>query len=179
MKVTSTKLAGVVVIEPDVFGDERGFFLESFHQKRYEELAGIRERFVQDNQSRSTRGVLRGLHFQKTRPQGKLVRVTQGEVFDVAVDIDPVSETFRQWTGVHLSGENFRQFYVPPGYAHGFLVLSESADFHYKCTEFYDPADEAGIIWNDPEIGIDWPVDTPVLSEKDAGLPTLGEFVNA
>jgi dTDP-4-dehydrorhamnose 3,5-epimerase len=176
MKVTTTKLPGVIVIEPRVFGDQRGFFFESFHATRYREVAGIDESFVQDNHSRSVRGVLRGLHFQKTRPQGKLVRVSLGEVFDVAVDIDPASATFRQWVGVHLSAQNNLQMYVPPGYAHGFLTLSPSADFQYKCTEFYDPADEAGIIWNDPEIGIVWPITDIVLSEKDARHPRLEDY---
>ena len=178
MKVTATKLAGVVIIEPDVFGDERGFFLESYHEEKYQTEVGIEDRFVQDNHSRSSKGVLRGLHFQKTKPQGKLVRVTDGEVFDVAVDINPTSQTFKQWVGVTLSGTNHTQFYVPPGYAHGFLVLSDSADFQYKCTEFYYPEDDAGIIWNDSEIGIEWPIDIePLVSEKDAKLPTIDEYI--
>lgn len=172
MNVITTKLKGVLIIEPDVFGDHRGFFLESYNQQRYKE-AGIQETFVQDNHSRSGKGVLRGLHFQKTKPQGKLVRVSVGEVFDVAVDINPDSETFTQWVGANLSSENHTQFYVPPGYAHGFVVLSETADFQYKCTDFYDPADEAGIAWDDPSINIQWPVSDPILSEKDLNLPTL------
>jgi|TARA_B110000238_G_C16091481_1_gene424025 dTDP-4-dehydrorhamnose 3,5-epimerase len=177
MKVTATKLAGVVIIEPDVFGDERGFFLESYHEEKYQTEVGIEDRFVQDNHSRSSKGVLRGLHFQKTKPQGKLVRVTDGEVFDVAVDINPTSQTFKQWVGVTLSGTNHTQFYVPPGYAHGFLVLSDSADFQYKCTEFYYPEDDAGVIWNDSEIGIEWPMDIePLVSAKDAKLPTVAEY---
>ena len=172
MNVIETKLKGVVIIEPAVFGDHRGFFLESYNQQRYEE-AGIHESFVQDNHSRSARGVLRGLHFQRTKPQGKLVRVTHGEVFDVAVDINPDSATYAQWVGVNLSSENHTQLYVPPGYAHGFVVLSESADFQYKCTEFYDPTDEAGILWSDNQLNINWPIASPRLSDKDSRLPTL------
>ena len=178
MKVTETDLPGAVIIEPDVFGDERGFFKETYHQDRYRIEAGIEESFVQDNYSRSTAGVLRGLHFQKTKPQGKLVSVSQGAVFDVAVDIDPDSATFKQWVGVHLSGENHIQFYVPPGYAHGFLVLSEVADFQYKCTELYNPDDEGGIHWNDKEIAIQWPTSEQLLvSQKDAALPTLSDYL--
>ena len=178
MKVTETDLPGAVIIEPDVFGDERGFFKETYHQDRYRIEAGIEESFVQDNYSRSTAGVLRGLHFQKTKPQGKLVSVSQGAVFDVAVDIDPDSATFKQWVGVHLSGENHIQFYVPPGYAHGFLVLSEVADFQYKCTELYNPGDEGGIHWDDKEIAIQWPTsDQLLVSQKDAALPTLSDYL--
>ena len=178
MKVTKTELPGAVIIEPNVFGDDRGFFKETYHQDRYRIEAGIEESFVQDNYSRSTAGVLRGLHFQKTKPQGKLVSVSQGAVFDVAVDIDPDSATFKQWVGVHLSGENHIQFYVPPGYAHGFLVLSEVADFQYKCTELYNPDDEGGIHWNDKEIAIQWPTSEQLLvSQKDAVLPTLSDYL--
>ena len=178
MKVTKTELPGAVIIEPNVFGDERGFFKETYHQDRYRIEAGIEESFVQDNYSRSTAGVLRGLHFQKTKPQGKLVSVSQGAVFDVAVDIDPDSATFKQWVGVHLSGENHIQFYVPPGYAHGFLVLSEIADFQYKCTELYNPDDEGGIHWDDKEIAIQWPTSEQLLvSQKDAALPTLSDYL--
>lgn len=178
MKVTETDLPGAVIIEPDVFGDERGFFKETYHQDRYRIETGIEESFVQDNYSRSTAGVLRGLHFQKTKPQGKLVSVSQGAVFDVAVDIDPDSATFKQWVGVHLSGKNHIQFYVPPGYAHGFLVLSEVADFQYKCTELYNPDDEGGIHWDDKEIAIQWPTSEQLLvSQKDAALPTLSEYL--
>jgi len=178
MKVTETDLQGAVIIEPDVFGDKRGFFKETYHQDRYRIEAGIEESFVQDNYSRSTAGVLRGLHFQKTKPQGKLVSVSQGAVFDVAVDIDPDSATFKQWVGVHLSGENHIQFYVPPGYAHGFLVLSEVADFQYKCTELYNPGDEGGIHWDDKEIAIQWPTsDQLLVSQKDAALPTLSDYL--
>jgi dTDP-4-dehydrorhamnose 3,5-epimerase len=178
MKVTKTELPGAVIIEPNVFGDDRGFFKETYHQDRYRIEAGIEESFVQDNYSRSTAGVLRGLHFQKTKPQGKLVSVSQGAVFDVAVDIDPDSATFKQWVGVHLSGENHIQFYVPPGYAHGFLVLSEIADFQYKCTELYNPDDEGGIHWDDKEIAIQWPTSEQLLvSQKDAALPTLSDYL--
>lgn len=176
MNVIKTKLPGVVIIEPKVFGDHRGFFLESFQKERYRDEAGIELEFVQDNHSRSSYGVLRGLHFQKTRPQGKLVRVVSGEVLDVALDINPASPTFGQHEAVVLSAGNHRQFWVPPGYAHGFVVLSESADFEYKCTDYYDPSDEGGIIWNDPEVGIDWKVESPKLSDKDLKLPTLSQY---
>lgn len=168
MKVTATNVDGAVIIEPKVFGDERGFFLETFHAERYKELAGIDLDFVQDNHSRSGKGVLRGLHFQKTKPQGKLVRVVRGEVFDVAVDIRKGSPSFGKWAGVTLSEENKKQFWVPPGLAHGFVTLSDVVDFEYKCTDYYDPSDESCLMWNDPEIGIEWPLDAPKLSEKDA-----------
>ena len=172
MNVVKTSLPGCVIIEPKVFGDERGFFLETFNASRYADLVGISLPFVQDNHSRSSKGVLRGLHFQKTKPQGKLVRVARGEVFDVAVDIRSGSSTFGQWEGVILSEENKKQFWVPPGFAHGFVVLSDVADFEYKCTDYYDPSDEGSILWSDPYLGIDWPVENPVLSDKDinAGL---------
>lgn len=176
MNVIETALPGVVIIEPKVFGDERGFFLETFQKNRYLDLAGIDLDFVQDNHSRSTRGVLRGLHFQKTKPQGKLVRVVTGEVYDVAVDIDPKSETYGQYEGVVLNEQNKRQFWVPPGYAHGFLVISETADFEYKCTDYYDPTDEGALLWNDSEVGIDWPIKNPQLSAKDQAAPTLKEL---
>ena len=176
MNVVETALPGVLIIEPDVFGDERGFFLETFQVERYREAAGITLPFVQDNHSRSRRGVLRGLHAQQTRPQGKLVRVARGEVFDVAVDIDPGSATFGVWAGATLSDRNHRQFWVPPGYAHGFVVLSEEADFEYKCTDFYFPDDEIGLIWNDPHVGIDWPLAEPTLSQKDLKWPSLAEL---
>jgi dTDP-4-dehydrorhamnose 3,5-epimerase len=179
MKVAETRLPGVLIIEPKILGDHRGFFQETFHRQRYDELAGIRYTFVQDNHSRSRRGVLRGLHFQTRRPQGKLVRVARGEVFDVVADIDPKSATFRQWVGVTLSDENGRQMWIPPGYAHGFLTLSDVADFEYKCTDFYDAGAEAGVIWNDPELAIAWPHDDPIVSAKDSKLPTLAEFTRA
>jgi len=172
MNVIKTKLEGVLVIEPRVFGDERGFFYETFHVKRYKEV-GIKEEFVQDNRSRSAGGVLRGLHFQKTKPQGKLVTVTQGEVFDVALDLRPDSATFGQYEAIMLTGDNKIQFYIPPGFAHGFCVLSDSADFQYKCTDFYDPSDEGGLICNDTSVNIDWPIKNPILSEKDKILPSL------
>lgn len=176
MEVIQTKLADCVIIKPKVFGDDRGFFLESYHQERYLEVAGIKEIFVQDNRSRSTKNVLRGLHFQKTKPQGKLVTVTSGEVFDVAVDLRPKSETFGHYEAVVLSGDNKLQFYVPPGFAHGFCVLSESADFQYKCTDYYDPNDESGLLWNDPIINIQWPLEAPLLSGKDKMQPLLSEI---
>jgi dTDP-4-dehydrorhamnose 3,5-epimerase len=166
MKVLPTELPGVVVIEPDVHRDGRGFFLETYHAQKYRE-AGISATFVQDNHSRSTRGTLRGLHAQRRHPQGKLVRVIHGEVWDVAVDIRRGSPTFLRWVGIALSAENFRQCYVPPGFAHGFVVTSAAAEFEYKCTDLYDPADELRILWNDPAIGITWPIADPVLSEKD------------
>ncbi len=176
MNVIETALAGVVIIEPRVFGDDRGFFLETFSQQRYLESAGIQLPFVQDNHSRSTKGVLRGLHFQKTKPQGKLVRVVMGEVYDVVVDINPKSPTYGQYEGEILSEQNKRQLWVPPGYAHGFVVLSEVADFEYKCTDYYDPSDEGGVLWNDPDIAIPWPIDNVSLSEKDAILPCLKDL---
>lgn len=167
MQVTDTKIDGVKIIQPKVFGDARGFFLETFEKKRYQEMLNIDLDFVQDNHSRSSKGVLRGLHFQKVNPQGKLVRVVRGEVFDVAVDIRPDSPTYGAWEGVLLSEENKTQFWVPPGLAHGFVVLSDTADFEYKCTDYYNPAHESCLLWNDPEVGIEWPIDNPLLSEKD------------
>ncbi len=176
MKVIETQLPGARIIEPRVHGDSRGFFVETFQAERYRQEAGIDLPFVQDNHSRSGRGVLRGMHSQRSRPQGKLVRVARGEVFDVAVDIDPRSATFGKWVGVTLSDENCRQFWVPPGYAHGFVVLSEIADFEYKCTDYYDPGDEIGVIWNDPDVGIEWPLQNPLLSAKDQKLPSLAQL---
>lgn len=172
MQVIATRLPGVVIIEPRVFLDGRGFFLESYHARRYAD-AGIGLAFVQDNHSRSRKDTLRGLHFQRTRPQGKLVRVIEGEVLDVAADVDPASPTYGQWVGVTLSAENFRQIYVPPGYAHGFCVVSDVAQVEYKCTDFYDPADEGGVMWNDPVLAIDWPTTAPILSERDQRHPPL------
>ena len=177
MNVTETQLAGVLIIEPMIFGDSRGFFKETFQAERYRE-AGIEYTFVQDNYSRSQKGVLRGLHFQVAKPQGKLVSCPKGAVFDVAVDIDPESTTYGQYVGVELTEENHKQLWVPPGYAHGFCVLSETADFEYKCTDYYDPSDEGGVIWNDPDVAIDWPIDQPLLSDKDSKLPTLKELAN-
>lgn len=175
MKIHETKLAGVVVIEPKVFGDVRGFFMETWNHARYAEL-GLSMKFVQDNLSFSQRGVLRGLHFQNPYPQGKLVYVLQGEVFDVAVDIRVGSRTFGEWVGVTLSEENKRQFYIPEGFAHGFCVTSDTALFAYKCTELYQPLAEQGVLWNDPELLIDWPVEQPLLSVKDQGYPRLKEI---
>ena len=169
MKVTPTAIADVLLIEPNVFGDERGFFFESFNQKVWLEKTGLKRDFVQDNHSRSVKGVLRGLHYQIKQPQGKLVRVVSGEVFDVAVDIRKSSPTFGRWVGVHLSDKNKKQLWVPEGFAHGFLVISESADFLYRTTAYYAPEHERCIIWNDPELGITWPLDdAPMLSVKDA-----------
>lgn len=176
MNVIKTKLKDCVIIEPKVFGDERGFFLETFQADRYADLASISLPFVQDNHSRSSRGVLRGLHFQKTKPQGKLVRVVRGEVYDVAVDIRQGSPTYGQWEAVILSEENKTQFWVPPGFAHGFVVLSETADFEYKCTDYYDPSDEGSLLWNDPGLNIPWPIDNPKLSEKDANASLLADL---
>jgi len=176
MKIKSTKLKDCVIIEPKVFGDDRGFFLETFQASRYAEEAGITLPFVQDNHSRSTKGVLRGLHFQKTKPQGKLVRVVKGEVYDVAIDIRKNSITFGQWEAVVLSEDNKKQIWVPPGFAHGFMVLSDTADFEYKCTDYYDPSDEGSILWSDPDLNIPWPIATPVLSNKDAISPLLSNL---
>jgi dTDP-4-dehydrorhamnose 3,5-epimerase len=172
MRVIPTKLAGLLIIEPDVFGDTRGFFFESWSAQRYAE-AGVAVDFVQDNVSRSARGTLRGLHLQSPpMGQGKLVQVLDGEVYDVAVDVRLDSPTFGQWVGASLSAKDHRQIYVPPGFAHGFCVVSESALFAYKCTQRYAPASEVSVLWNDPELGIDWPVKEPLLSKKDAaGLP--------
>ncbi len=175
MNVIETSLPGVLIIEPKVFGDARGFFMETWNGARYEEH-GIPNHFVQDNLSYSARGVLRGLHFQNPNPQGKLVSVLEGEVFDVAVDIRVGSPTFGEWTGVTLSAENKRQFYVPPDFAHGFVVTSEAALFSYKCTEYYAPASEGSVLWNDPEIGMDWPIEQPTLSDKDRAAPPLREM---
>jgi dTDP-4-dehydrorhamnose 3,5-epimerase len=173
MKVTPTKLPGILIIEPVVFGDARGYFKETFSEQRYMDEAGISLPFVQDNYSRSERGVLRGLHFQKMHPQGKLVSVLRGAVFDVAVDIDPQSATFGQHLAVELTEHNHRQMWIPPGYAHGFCVISETADIVYKCTDYYRPEDEGGLAWDCPALGIEWPVDNPTLSKKDQEYPGL------
>ena len=176
-KFMETSIEGVHIIEPTVFGDERGYFMETYQEKEFKE-AGIDGTFVQDNQSKSKRGVLRGLHFQRTKPQGKLVRVIRGEVFDVAVDLRRDSATYGKWEGVTLSEDNKKQFYIPEGFAHGFLVLSDEAEFTYKCTDFYDADDEGGILWNDTEIGVEWPlegVDELILSEKDEKWKPLKE----
>jgi dTDP-4-dehydrorhamnose 3,5-epimerase len=177
MKFTKSGLPGVILIEPDVFRDPRGFFLETYHRQKYEQ-GGVPDTFVQDNHSRSMRGTVRGLHMQIRRPQGKLIRVLQGEIYDVAVDLRRGSPTFKKWEAFTLSADNFRQLYVPPGYAHGFAVTSEIAEVEYKCTEFYDPGGELGVRWNDAELGIPWPVDKPILSAKDAALPLLRDAMD-
>jgi dTDP-4-dehydrorhamnose 3,5-epimerase len=175
VKVLPTEIPGVVLIEPTVHRDARGFFLESYNSVRYREH-GIDAVFVQDNHSRSAGGTVRGLHAQRLHPQGKLVRVLRGEVWDVAVDIRRGSPSFGRHVAARLSGENFRQIYIPPGFAHGFAVVSDEAEFEYKCTDFYHPEDELGIAWDDPDLGIPWPVDAPILSEKDRRLPRLAEI---
>ena len=177
MKFIETKLNGVVLVEPDVFTDPRGYFLETYHAGRYAG-GGIPGPFVQDNFSHSVRGTLRGLHYQLKHAQGKLVMALEGCIFDVAVDIRKGSPTFGQWVGVELSGENRRQIYIPPGFAHGFCVLSETADVLYKCTDVYSPKDERGIIWNDPAIAIAWPITDPLLSGKDGAYPRLADMTN-
>lgn len=181
MQVTPTPIAGVVIIEPKVFGDERGFFYESFNQRAFNEATGTDYAFVQDNHSRSIKGVLRGMHYQTQQAQGKLVRVVRGAVYDVAVDIRRDSPTFGQWFGLELSEENRRQLWIPPGLAHGFLVLSDSAEFLYKTTDYYAPQYEASLAWNDPTVGIDWPlqqhgIKEPTLSAKDQVGRTLTEI---
>jgi dTDP-4-dehydrorhamnose 3,5-epimerase len=177
MKFLPTALPEVVLVEPDVFRDDRGFFLETYQKLKYGG-AGLPEEFVQDNHSFSIRGTLRGLHSQIRRPQGKLIRAVLGEIFDVAVDIRPGSPTFGRWVGEVLSGENYRQLYVPPGFAHGFCVMSESAHVLYKCTTFYEKEDEIALLWNDPAIGISWPTETPLLSPRDLAAPKLAEIVH-
>lgn len=177
MKFIETKLNGVVIVEPAVFEDPRGYFLETYHAGKYA-AGGIRGPFVQDNFSHSVRGTLRGLHYQLAHAQGKLVMALEGRIFDVAVDIRKGSPTFGQWVGVELSGENKRQLYVPPGFAHGFCVLSETADVLYKCTDVYAPKDERGILWNDPTIAIAWPITTPLLSRKDGAYTRLSEMAD-
>lgn len=177
MKFTPTKLPEVIVIEPDVHQDDRGFFLESYQEKKYQ-AGGISTRFVQDNHSNSVKNTLRGLHTQIKQPQGKLIRIIEGEVFDVAVDIRPNSPTFKNWVSVMLSQQNFKQIYIPPGFAHGFCVLSDNAQFEYKCTDYYDPTDELTILWSDPDINIDWPITEPILSDKDINAPLLSEVLD-
>jgi dTDP-4-dehydrorhamnose 3,5-epimerase len=166
MKIITTSIEGILIIEPKTFKDNRGFFMETYNQKRYN-ASGINPTFVQDNLSYSLKNTLRGLHFQIKHPQAKLIQVISGEIFDVAVDLRSGSATFGKWTGIHLSDENKRQMYIPKGFAHGFCVLSEFALFHYKCSDFYVPEDEGGLIWSDPDIGIEWPVENPIISEKD------------
>jgi len=176
MKVVETSIPEVLILEPKVFGDERGFFYESFNAAAFEEATGLKRQFVQDNHSKSQRGVLRGLHYQIQQPQGKLVRVVAGEVFDVAVDLRKSSPSFGRWVGTHLSAQNQRQLWVPEGFAHGFVVLSESAEFLYKTTDYYAPAHERSLLWNDPELGIQWPIsEAPQLSKKDVEGKRLSE----
>jgi dTDP-4-dehydrorhamnose 3,5-epimerase len=177
VRVINTALPGVLVIEPDVISDARGFFLETYHADKYRQH-GITMAFVQDNHSRSVGGTVRGLHLQRRHVQGKLIRVIEGEVFDVAVDVRRGSATFGKWVGVTLSAENFRQCYVPPGFAHGFCVVSADAQVEYKCTDVYDPASEIGIAWNDPALGIDWPIAAPILSPRDHRNPTLAAVMD-
>ncbi len=174
MNIIKTSLEGVLIIEPNVFKDSRGFFMETYHEERYRQF-GIDRIFVQDNLSYSVQGTLRGLHFQKKHPQAKLVQVITGEIFDVAVDIRQGSPTFGKWTGVSLSDQNQRQLFIPEGFAHGFCVMSETCHFSYKCSDFYAPDDEGGILWSDPDIGIEWLIKEPIISEKDKKHPrTLG-----
>lgn len=173
-KFTKTTLPDVLLIEPDVFHDPRGFFIETYHQTRYANEE-IKQPFVQDNHSHSKKGTVRGLHYQFRRPQAKLIYVVTGEIFDVAVDIRRGSPTFGKWVGIILSAENKHQLYIPEGFAHGFSVLSESTDVMYKCTDFYDPAGEFGILWSDPDIGIDWRINNPIISKKDGLSPKLNE----
>ena len=175
MKFTPLALPEVILVEPDVHRDPRGFFVETYHLEKYR-AGGIAGPFVQDNHSRSVQGTLRGLHAQRRRPQGKLVRAVDGEMFDVAVDIRRGSATFARWVGARLSGENFQQLYVPPGFAHGFCVLSAVVHVEYKCTDFYDAADEIGLAWNDPDVGIEWPIRDPIISDKDRRLPSLRQL---
>ena len=175
MRVEQTPLPGILLIEPQCFRDQRGFFLESFQAQRYRTI-GIADDFVQDNHSRSAQGVLRGLHFQMKRPQAQIVTVMRGRIFDVAVDLRRGSTTFAHWFGVELGEEGPRQIYMVPGFAHGFYVISDSADLHYKVSRFYDETDEGGLIWNDPEVGIAWPVEKPVISSRDAAYPRLREL---
>ena len=177
MKVTQTELDGVVIVEPAVHGDGRGFFVETYRQDRYS-AAGLPATFVQDNHSSSRKGTLRGLHAQRNYPQGKLVRTIEGEIFDVAVDIRKGSKTFGRWVSAILTAESFRQLYVPPGFLHGFCVISEQAQVEYKCTDFYHPEDEIGVVWNDPQIGIEWPVPAPVVSDKDRNASTLNQWLS-
>ena len=178
MKIVATPLDGLVIIEPQIFGDSRGFFLEAHHQERYHK-AGINRIFVQDNVSLSVKGTLRGLHFQITKPQAKLAQALTGEIFDVAVDLRRESATFGRWFGAYLSEKNKHQLFIPEGFAHGFCVLSESALFAYKCSDYYDPDDEGGILWSDQSLAIDWPVNDPIVSEKDRRLPHFSELAGA
>ena len=176
MRILPANIPGLLIAEPDVYGDDRGFFTETWHRDRYAEM-GIDRVFVQDNLSRSVKGALRGMHFQIRHPQAKLVQAISGELFDVAVDLRPDSPTFGKWEGVVLSDKNMRQLYIPEGFAHGFCVLSDTALFSYKCTDFYAPGDEGGLLWSDPDIGIEWPVNEPILSDKDRVHPRLKDLI--
>jgi dTDP-4-dehydrorhamnose 3,5-epimerase len=176
MNFVRTSLTGVIIVEPDLFRDGRGFFLETFRRDKYAR-GGIDREFCQDNQSRSARNTIRGLHAQRQHPQGKLVRAVTGSIFDVVVDIRRGSPSYLKWIAVELSADNFRQIYVPPGFAHGICITSEFADIEYKCTDYYDPADELRIAWNDPSIGINWPVENPILSEKDRRAGTIADEI--
>jgi dTDP-4-dehydrorhamnose 3,5-epimerase len=177
MKAVPTEIPGVIIVEPDVHRDERGYFAETYSARKFREL-GIPDEFVQDNQSFSARGTLRGLHAQSRRPQSKLVRVLSGEIFDVAVDARRSSPTFKRWVGVVLSAESFKQLFVPAGFLHGFCVLSERAEVAYKCGDYYDPGGEIGIVWNDPDLGIRWPIEHPILSPKDRAWPRLADAMD-
>ncbi len=177
MRFVPTELPDVIVVEPDIHRDGRGFFLETYHAEKYRG-GGIDGPFIQDNHSQSVAGTLRGLHLQMRRPQGKLIRVIQGEIFDVAVDVRRGSPTFSRWVGVTISADNFKQCYVPPGFAHGFLVVSPMAQVEYKCTDLYDPASEIGVAWNDPALAIAWPVAEPLLSDRDRRHPTLAQILD-
>lgn len=176
MKFESVKIQGLKVITPDIFKDGRGYFMEAYHAPKFHN-SDLSVSFVQDNQAGSVKNVLRGLHFQTKFPQGKMIQAIRGEIFDVAVDIRPGSPTFKQWHGIHLSSENHLQFYVPPGFAHGYCVISDYAEISYKCTDIYHPEYETGIIWNDPDIDIQWPISTPILSQKDISLPRLNDLL--
>ena len=175
MKVARTAIADVLLLEPKLFGDERGFFVEPYNRRSFREATGLELEFVQDNQSRSKRGVLRGLHYQIRQPQGKLIRVLAGRIFDVAVDLRRHSPSFGQWVGLELDAQSVRMLWIPPGFAHGFCVLSETADVEYKCSDVYDAEGQLSILWNDPEIGVKWPIADPILSPKDAAAPRLRE----
>ena len=175
MKIIPTHIPEVILIEPVVHKDERGFFMETYHSNKFAK-EGLHYSFVQDNHAKSVQHTLRGLHFQQQFPQGKLIRCLQGSIFDVAVDIRPESKYYGQWVGAELNDDNKHQLFIPEGFAHGYYVLTETAEITYKCTEVYHPEDEAGILWNDPDIGINWPGETPLLSSKDENLPTLAEY---
>tara|TARA_X000000950_G_C13885214_1_gene648539 strand:+ start:1392 stop:1943 length:552 start_codon:yes stop_codon:yes gene_type:complete len=177
MNIEKTNLPGVLIVNTNKYKDNRGFFLETYHQERYldHNIPGINLKFVQDNHSFSYKNVLRGMHFQLEKPQGKLVSVINGNIFDVVADVNPKSKYFKKWIGVNLTSDNGKQLWIPPGYAHGFCVISDTANFVYKCTEFFDPNLDIGLNWNDPEINIDWPIKEPILSEKDRSLPFLNE----